>query len=41
MQQLLTLEAQIMDGKAEDAKKTVDGIAELRDESHGMLGVDG
>lgn len=41
MQQLLTLETQLMDGKTEDAQKTVDGIAELRDESHGMLGVDG
>lgn len=41
MQQLLTLETQIMDGKTEDAKKTVDAIANLRDESHGMLGVDG
>lgn len=41
MQQLLTLETQLMDGKTDDAKKTVDGIADLRDESHGMLGVDG
>jgi hypothetical protein len=38
MQKLLTLESDLLDGKADDAQKDLDAVIQLRDASHELMG---